>query len=110
MTETEHILESIIAETPDDIFETAGGFAYTDEIALRLSERWRKSSGAVVVSLTDLAWLIDGYARARLSPDLSRLVNLISLFGADALFREYVAQGEISPEDVEVLKRLGVVR
>lgn len=62
------LLEEIIAGTSDDLFEMAGGFDFTDELASLLNAKWRdKRSGPVVVSVTDLAWLLDGYARARLS-------------------------------------------
>jgi hypothetical protein len=61
-------LESIIADTTDEMFQVAGGFAFTDEIAWKLSAKWRKqANGPVVVSAIDLAWLLDGYARSRLS-------------------------------------------
>ena len=68
MTTPTRDLHAIIADTPDDVFATAGGFAYTDEIAVALNEKWRKkANGPVVVSVVDLAWLLDGYARARLA-------------------------------------------
>lgn len=63
-----HPLDTIIADTTVDIFETAGGFDFTDEIALALNAKWRqRSDGPVLVSALDLAWLLDGYARARLA-------------------------------------------
>lgn len=56
-----------LAASPDDAWEMAGGFGFTDEIAVKLDARWRELGldGAVPVSLVDLAWLIEGYARAR---------------------------------------------
>lgn len=60
-------LARIIAGTPDATFEQAGGFAFTDEIAVTLEAHWRERPGGVVLSRMELAWLLEGYARARLS-------------------------------------------
>jgi hypothetical protein len=59
-------LEQIIEDTTDQVFQIAGGFEFTDEIAVKLNAKWRKSQGPVLVSQVDLAWLLDGYARSRL--------------------------------------------
>ncbi len=64
-----HNLADVIKDTTQEVFEIAGGFEFTDEIAVKLNNKWRdsQSPGPVIVSASDLAWLIDGYARARLS-------------------------------------------
>lgn len=59
-------LTSIIEGTSQETFETAGGFAFTDELAVRYDEKRRGRRGPVTVSTIDLAWLLDGYARARI--------------------------------------------
>lgn len=68
MPEHSEEIASLAAGSPDDAWEMAGGFGFTDEIAVKLDARWRELGGrtrAVPVSLVDLAWLIEGYARAR---------------------------------------------
>lgn len=62
-------LAPLIERTPVDTFLTAGGFEFIDELALALQRKLdRNGGGPVAVSTMDLAWLLDGYARARLSP------------------------------------------
>lgn len=74
--EVEVDLASIIEDTPDEVWELAGGFGLTDEIASKLNARWRKqANGPVIVSAVDLAWLLDGYARARLAVSGSQGVD-----------------------------------
>ena len=64
-------LAAIIEDTTVEMFELVGGFAYTDAIALGLAAKWRESEAHIpaVVTVADLAWLLDGYARARLAAD-----------------------------------------
>lgn len=59
-------LTPIIGDTSEEIFRIGGGFEFTDEIALALNAKWRRTQGPVLVSQVDLAWLLDGYARARM--------------------------------------------
>lgn len=52
---------------PDETWEAAGAFGYTDEIADGMEARikeYGKVSG-VIVSNVELAWLIEGYRRLR---------------------------------------------
>ena len=66
-------LADIIDHTTTEVFEMAGGFGFTDEIALGLNAKWRKQAhGPVIVGSLDLAWLLDGYARARLAMEAQR--------------------------------------
>jgi len=68
MSDMQTRMRAIIKDTSEAVFETAGGFEFTDELAVNLDTKWRKQEhGPVVVSAVDLAWLIDGYARARLA-------------------------------------------
>jgi hypothetical protein len=67
VTEDREPLHAIIAGTPAAIFDQAGGFAFTDEIAVALEAHWRERPGGVVLSRMELAWLLEGYVRARLA-------------------------------------------
>jgi hypothetical protein len=58
-------LRALISDTTDETFAQAGGFGFVDEIAVHLDAKWRGKPGPMVLSGMDLAWLIDGYARAR---------------------------------------------
>ncbi len=52
---------------PDETWEAAGAFGFTDEIADGMEARikeWAAVSG-VMVSKMELAWLIEGYRRLR---------------------------------------------
>jgi hypothetical protein len=65
-------LERIVRDTTPEVFELAGGFAFTDEIALALNEKWRGAGPVVPVAVIDLVWLLDGYVRARQAATAAR--------------------------------------
>lgn len=85
-------LQHIIEGTPDNVFETAGGFDFTDELASKLYDKACAGQPMVAVSVLDLMWLTDGYARARLlsSDDLGGGVVSGRVYGDQPLSHEVV--------------------
>lgn len=57
--------------SPDETWETAGAFSYTDEIADGMEARIKQfaNMSGVPVSGMELAWLIEGYRRLRHEPE-----------------------------------------
>jgi hypothetical protein len=87
VTENQEALQAIIAGTPDATFDQAGGFGYTDEIAVGLDAYWKEhpSGSLVAVGRMDLCWLLEGYARARLeNPLIDLLREALPIVKSDA--------------------------
>ena len=56
-------------QTPDELFETGGGFAFADEVSAgcrrRITETFDQGGRGVMVNATELLWLVCAYEKSR---------------------------------------------